>query len=203
MALKMHGALTSVQVGDMLGITGEAVRQQLVKLSAEGSVSEERRSAGRGRPSTYWHLTDEGQTRFPDTHGALTIDILKSIQTELGADALDRIIAARETHTQTQYEAAMSDCDSLKERIAKLAELRSGEGYMATMEETDGGAFLFIENHCPICAAARFCQGFCRSEKAVFERVLGPHARVERTEHIVNGGRRCTYLIRETETVLR
>ena len=57
---------------------------------------------------------------------------------------------------------------------------------------------LLIENHCPICAAATFCQGFCRAEKAIFENILGAGTRVERMEHIVKGGRRCTYRIRET-----
>lgn len=200
MTLKMQGALTSAQIGDRLQTTGEAARQQLMKLSDDGLVSEERRSAGRGRPATYWHLTDKGQARFPDTHAALTVEILGSIEDMLGTEALDRVIAAREARTRTQYEAAMAGYGSLKDRVAKLTELRTGEGYMATMEETDDGAFLFIENHCPICAAASFCQGFCRSEKAVFESVLGTGATVERLEHVVNGGRRCTYLISESGT---
>lgn len=197
MVLKMHGPQTSAQTGARLGITGEAVRQQLVKLAEEGLVDEERRSAGRGRPSTYWHLTDKGQARFPDSHAALTVELLRSIREVLGEDALDRIIGARETGTQALYRAALAERASLKERVTELARLRSEEGYMATAEETEDGTLLLIENHCPICAAAAFCQGFCRSEKAVFESVLGAGTIVERVEHIVNGGRRCTYQISE------
>ena len=197
MTLKMQGAQTSSQIGKALGITGEAARQQLLRLLDDGLVEEERRSAGRGRPSTYWHLTDKAQDRFPDTHAALTVDILRSITEVLGKDALDRIIAARENATLGQYRAEMSGCTELRQRVAKLAELRNAEGYMATAEDGEGGAMLLIENHCPICAAATFCQGFCRAEKAVFETVLGDSVRIERAEHIVAGGRRCTYVIRE------
>jgi len=50
-----------------------------------------------------------------------------------------------------------------------------------------------VENHCPICAAAATCQGFCRAERDVFSNVLD--ARVERTEHILQGARRCAYVI--------
>ena len=57
------------------------------------------------------------------------------------------------------------------------------------------GAFLLVENHCPICAAARACQGFCRSELEIFHRVLGPGCAVERLEHILAGSRRCAYRI--------
>lgn len=197
MTLKMQGELTSPQVGERLGITGEAARQQLVKLAEDGLVANRRRSAGRGRPAVYWQLTDKGQARFPDSHAALTVDILRSITEVLGEDALNRIISAREATTQALYVAAMSECDSLKARVEKLAELRNAEGYMAAAEEGEDGDMRLIENHCPICAAATFCQGFCRAEKAVFEAVLGQGASVERMEHIVGGGRRCTYVISE------
>lgn len=197
MTLKMQGELTSAQVGSRLGITGEAARQQLVKLEEEGLVAARPRSAGRGRPAVYWQLTDKGQARFPDSHAVLTVDILRSITEVLGEEALTRIISAREATTQAMYEAAMADCDGLKARVRKLAELRNAEGYMAAAEEGEGGDMRLIENHCPICAAATFCQGFCRAEKAVFEAVLGEGTSVERMEHIVGGGRRCTYVISE------
>jgi len=31
---------------------------------------------------------------------------------------------------------------------------------MAEFEAEPDGSFLLIENHCPICAAAKTCQGF-------------------------------------------
>ena len=197
MALKMHGALTSTEVGARLGTTGEAARQQLLKLAGDDLVADERRPFGRGRPSVRWRLTEKGQSRFPDTHAALTVDILRSISGVLGEEALDRIIQAREWKTQALYEEAMADCVSLRDRLGKLVELRNAEGYMAAAEEGEDGEFRLVENHCPICAAATVCQGFCRAEKSVFENVLGDGISVKRVEHIVSGGRRCTYVIRE------
>jgi predicted ArsR family transcriptional regulator len=52
-----------------------------------------------------------------------------------------------------------------------------------------------IEHHCPICAAAKTCQGFCRSELEVFRDVLGPNVSVERESHIVAGAPRCVYRV--------
>jgi predicted ArsR family transcriptional regulator len=60
---------------------------------------------------------------------------------------------------------------------------------------TGGGGFLLVENHCPICAAARTCQGLCASELEVFRRVLGPDVTVERSDHILAGARRCAYRV--------
>jgi predicted ArsR family transcriptional regulator len=58
---------------------------------------------------------------------------------------------------------------------------------------------VLCEKHCAICAAATSCQKFCSSELEVFQRVLGPEVRVQRTEHILSGARQCTYLISEKQ----
>jgi predicted ArsR family transcriptional regulator len=34
--------------------------------------------------------------------------------------------------------------------------------------EKEGKEYFLIENHCPICAAATECQGFCRAELSNF-----------------------------------
>lgn len=200
MALKMHGTLTAAALGKQLGTTGEAARQQLVRLAEEGLVAASSSTpSGVGRPTQLWSLSPAAQARFPDTHAALTVQLLDIIRDSLGEAALDTIIARREDDTRAVYEAAMSGRTSLRERVAALAELRSAEGYMADWRIADDGSILLIENHCPICAAATSCQDFCRAELQVFQSVLGPSAQVERTEHIVNGGRRCTYVIREAD----
>lgn len=197
MLLKMHGALTVPSLSQQLGITGEAVRQQLSRLAKEGLVTATSSPSGVGRPLQRWSLTPAAQTRFPDTHASLTVKLLDIIRKNLGEAALDSIVAEREDETRAAYQAAMSGCHSLQSRVAMLAEMRSSEGYMASWQKNADGSFTLIENHCPICAAATACQGFCRAELQVFRTVLGPSAFVERREHIVGGGRRCSYVVRD------
>ncbi len=196
MALKMHGALSAAALGEMLGITSEAVRQQLLRLADENLVEARSASGGVGRPTQLWSLAPAAQARFPDTHAALTVQLLDIVRTRLGEDTLNAIIAARESDTREAYMAAMEPADDLRARVAALADQRSREGYMAAWTEQPDGSVLLVENHCPICAAATACQGFCRAELDVFRSVLGPDVSVERLEHIVSGGRRCTYSIR-------
>ncbi|CAN7198231.1 helix-turn-helix transcriptional regulator [Devosia sp. LjRoot3] len=200
MALKMRNGLSSSAIGEQLGITGEAARQQLLRLAQEGLVTSENISSGVGRPTQSWSLTPAAQSRFPDTHAALTVQLLDLIGSTLGEAALDTIITARETLTREAYEGAVSDKPDLKDRVAALVDLRSREGYMADWNEQPDGSLLLIENHCPICAAATACQGFCRAELDVFRAVLGPNVNVEREEHIVSGGRRCSYRITPEST---
>ena len=79
--------------------------------------------------------------------------------------------------------------------FAVLTRLRTAEGYMAESEAQADGSFLLIENHCPICAAAKTCQGFCRSELELFQAAFGADISVTRQEHLLSEGRRCVYRI--------
>ncbi len=66
---------------------------------------------------------------------------------------------------------------------------------MAEVESQKDGSFLLIENHCPICVAAKNCMRLCGAELEVFRAVLGKGISIERTEHILGGARRCAYKV--------
>jgi predicted ArsR family transcriptional regulator len=194
LALKTRGPLSTADLAGILGVTGEAARQQLVRLEADGLVQGAREGRGVGRPRQRWGLTEAAQQRFPDAHPELTVQLIRTVERTLGASALDRVIEGRQEEQQRTYGEAMRGASTLGERLKRLAAIRTKEGYMATVRK-EGRGWLLVENHCPICAAARACQGFCRSELALFRQLLGPDAEIERLEHILAGGRRCAYRI--------
>jgi predicted ArsR family transcriptional regulator len=196
--LKTRGPHTAAELGDAVGITDEAARQQLVKLAGEGLVEGSSETRGVGRPVQVWSLTAAGNGRFPDAHAELTIHLIETIKSVLGEEALDRLISAREKETLASYRAEMKGAAGLEERVARLAAIRDREGYMCELK-ADADGYLLIENHCPICAAATACQGFCRAELKIFKRALGNDVNITREEHIVAGARRCAYRITKAQ----
>jgi predicted ArsR family transcriptional regulator len=192
--LKTRGPQTAADLGKATGVTTEAARQQLVRLAADGLVVATAEPRGVGRPAQVWGLTAAGNARFPDAHAELTAQLIGAIRAQLGEDVLDRLIDTRSAESKAAYAAALEGASGLGERVARLAEARTREGYMAE-SRAEGKGYLLVENHCPICVAATACQGFCRAELETFREVLGPDATVERTEHIVQGDRRCAYRI--------
>ncbi len=192
--LKTHGPQTAQELARRLGITSEAVRQQAGQLAGAGLLFSVAEARGVGRPSQVYRLSTAAQTRFPDKHAELTAELLESVRRTLGERALDRLIHDRESRTRQRYRAALEGCRTLQGRVARLTSMRTAEGYMAEYFEKDGH-FILIENHCPICAAATVCQGFCRAELEIFQSVLGPDVHIERTEHLLAGSRRCVYQI--------
>ncbi len=192
--LKTAGPAQTLAVATHLGVTRQAARQQLEKLAAEGLVEHMTERAGVGRPRQVWSLTGKAQARFPDTHAQMTVELIEAVRLEFGAEGLDRLISRREQATAQAYGRALGGDPGLEARLDRLAALRSAEGYMAEWRRDADGSYLLIENHCPICAAAAACQGFCRAELSMFEMLLAP-ARISRTEHVLDAARRCAYRI--------
>ncbi|PUV24783.1 helix-turn-helix transcriptional regulator [Sphingobacterium athyrii] len=196
MLLKMRGEVTAAQVATELLITKEGARKHLLNLANQGLIESYTRSEGIGRPSTYYCLSALGLSKFPDSHADITVQLLQSIKQLLGENALDLLITDRESKVYQRYKNALSGMETLENKLDIMATKRTEEGYMAEWKK-EGESYLFIENHCPICAAATECQGFCRSELRNFQQLIGPSYSISRIEYIIENGSRCTYSITE------
>jgi predicted ArsR family transcriptional regulator len=193
--LKTRGALTAATLATELQLTSMGARQQLLKLSTRGDITSYLQAAGKGRPKRFWLLTESGQAHFPDRHSDLTLELIDSISQLFGEAGLEKLIKEREQQTFKKYSLRVSSELTLEKRVKALATIRTEEGYMAEMK-AEGECFVLFENHCPICAAAKVCQGFCRSELELFRQLLSDVATIDRSEHQIKGARRCTYKIR-------
>ncbi len=192
--LKSGGPQTAAQLAEGLGLSGMGVHKQLQQLADEGLLLWQDEAGAVGRPRRVWRLSAAGHAEFPDRHGELTVQLIHQVRSLLGEPALERLIDAREQDSERRYQAALAGKRSLRSALLALAAERESEGYMARVERV-GADWLLIEDHCPICAAAQACQGFCRSELALFQRCLAPWGQVQRTEHQLAGARRCAYRV--------
>jgi predicted ArsR family transcriptional regulator len=195
--LKADGPLDSARIAKRLGLTPMAVRQHLYALQNEKLVTAEERRGPRGRPAKYWHLTREADRLFPDAYAELSVALISAVGDALGPSGVQKVLASRCAAQQAAYRTRIPRSAPLADKLRALARQRTEEGYMAEVRR-HGDGFLFIEKHCPICAAATACQGFCSTELDLFRDVLGPGVSVERSEHIVSGDPRCVYYVART-----
>ena len=192
--LKRGGPQSATLLAETLAITPMAVRQHLYGLEEEGLVTNTATPSGRGRPTKLWALTDDAARIFPDAHQGLAVELLKSVEALFGTEGTDKIIARHGEVQLETYRGRLSGASTLKARLERLAEARSDEGYMAHVER-DGADYLFIENHCPVCSAAKTCTQLCANELNVFREALGGKINITREEHILAGARRCLYRV--------
>jgi len=193
-ARKSRGPQPAAALAEAVAITPMGAHKQLQALQVDGLVDAHDEVAGPGRPKKVWRLTAAGHARFPDRHGDLAVQLIRHAGAVLGPQALEQLIAAREAEMLATYRDALAGLATLGARVRRLAQLRAAEGYMAHAEKS-GRDWLLVEDHCPICAAAAGCQGFCRSELDLFAQCLGEGVRIERIEHVLAGARRCAYRI--------
>jgi predicted ArsR family transcriptional regulator len=194
--LQREGPISAESLAKKLGLTGMAIRLHLGALESEGLARFSSEARPRGRPVQMWSATAKAAARFADSHSALAIDIIRQMKRAFGEEGMDRILALRTNEQERAYRAKTDAARSLKGKLDRLAKIRSMEGYMAEVRrDAQSGDWLFVENHCPVCAAARFCTGLCREELALFHRVLGQGVKVERVSHILAGAGRCAYRV--------
>ena len=193
--LKQEGALDAQTLAARLSVSGMAIRQHLYALQKEGLVTYKEELRPQGRPAKMWQLTPQADCFFPNGYADLTLSLINSMLEAFGDRGLEKLLDVRTKQQKESYQAEIAQKSSLKKRIEALAELRTKEGYMAEIERKKDGSWLLIENHCPICVAAAACTGLCARELELFQTVLGEEVEVKRTEHIVDGDRRCAYQI--------
>lgn len=193
--MKRQGLECAHEMAEALDLTPMAVRLHLYELEKEGLVSARDEPRGRGRPVKIWSLTEGAARVFPDAHQGLAVELIKSVEGLFGAEGLNKVVAAHGANQRAAYKKKLAGAKTLGDRLKRLAKARSDEGYMAEVAR-DGGDWLFIENHCPICSAAKACTRLCANELSVFQDVLGKDVSIAREEHILAGARRCAYRVK-------
>jgi predicted ArsR family transcriptional regulator len=194
--LKQGGPQDANRLAKELEVTPMAVRQHLYELQTEGLVAFSEEPRPMGRPAKLWRVTPAADRFFPDRHEDLAVGLIGAVREAFGSRGLERLVAIRSERQLEAYRARIPARASLPRRLESLANIRSEEGYMAEVRRQPDGSFLFVENHCPICAAATACTGLCSAELDVFRRALGADVEIARTEHIVSGARRCAYRVK-------
>ncbi|WP_417319307.1 helix-turn-helix transcriptional regulator [Emcibacter sp.] len=199
--LKEEGPQEAPPLAEKLGVTAMAVRQHLYELEADGIVETVCCPRPKGRPGKIWQLTEKSNELFPDSHSEFAVGLIHSIRDTFGEEGMEKLLDVRADEQTALYQKKLATSSGLSDRLEKLAALRSREGYMANiLPGKEKGEYLLVENHCPVCEAARECSGICARELDVFRNVMGKDISVERTEHILQGARRCAYMVKQNNS---
>src|SRR6516165_12107626 len=152
--LKTEGPLDAATLAERIGVSAMAIRQHLYILQDEKMVTAKERPVPMGRPAKYWELTREADRLFPDAYAELSVSLIDALNDAFGPKGLQQILERRARRQHDQYRAEISETMSLRKKLEGLVRIRTEEGYMAELRAVDQNRYLFIENHCPICAAA-------------------------------------------------
>lgn len=194
--LKRADTATAPELAAEFGLTDTAIRQHLEALEIAELVERVvAPSSGRGRPPVHWRLAPAASSLFADRHSDLTVELIASIRSALGEDALQAVVRTRAERQLANYRKVLDGESTVSGKVHRIAELRNAEGYLAEAIDGDGGEVTLVEHHCPIRGAADSCSGLCSAELELFQKAVGPEATVAREQHVLDGGQRCAYRI--------
>lgn len=193
---------TAQALAETLEISPQAIRRHLKDLEGEGLIEYQSVSAGMGRPQHIYQLSRKGRDRFGNRYGEFAVSLLDTLAETVGQEQVSNILQKQWERKAIEYRDRVGK-GSLKERVAKLVELRQSEGYMAEWylleaSEINSNAteqFILKEHNCAISNVAESFPSVCGHELEMFAAVL-PDCTVERTHWINDGEHQCGYLIK-------
>ena len=201
MALKQHGTATISRLAADLGLTGEAVRQQLLQLQREGWVEPAVRRGSApvrtGRPATSYRLTEAGDHLFPKHYDALAVAVIDAVAEELGAEAAVRVLERVSNDRVAVLAASLQNLD-LQKRVEALKSWYLADDPYMDMSH-DGDDLLLIERNCPFLNTAMRRPALCSVSVNALTRLLG--VRVHREEKFQNGDGRCVFRVHAREPI--
>ena len=192
-ALKRRGEASADELAEPLGITPSGVRQHLAVLRSAGLAASRQERGRSGRPVDLYHGTDLGETLFAGASGDLSLELLGHIEEE-DPDLVARVFERRRRRRVDQAGEQLVG-KNLDEKVATLAKILDGEGYLADSDKLADGTYQINLHSCPIWAVASRYGQACTTELEFLREVL-PEAEIERGAHKAAGAYVCGYLLR-------
>jgi predicted ArsR family transcriptional regulator len=197
-ALKRSGPMSMRALGAELGITYEAVRQQIAELRREGWVApvstasfSEAADRKRGPASRLYHLSAAAEHLFPKNYDALSQELVRHVTERFGGAGV-REILARMTDERVQRWQPLLESMNVRQRLEALCSLyEDKDAYMEVQWQEDAPAL--IEHNCPFLNVAREHPAICSVSVNTLERLLG--FRVIREQRFQAGDGRCVFRI--------
>jgi predicted ArsR family transcriptional regulator len=198
-ALKRLGPMSMRALGVELGITYEAVRQQIAELRRAGWVTPERASSlpaaadrKRGPPSRRYHLTGAAEHLFPKNYEALSQELVRHVIERFGGAGV-REILSRMTDERVRRWRPLLKSMTVRRRLKALCSLYEDKDAYMEVQWREGAPAL-IERNCPYLNVARAHPAICSVSVNTLEQLLG--FRVIREQRFQAGDGRCVFRVR-------
>jgi predicted ArsR family transcriptional regulator len=202
-ALKRSGPLSMRVLAAQLGISYEAVRQQIADLKRAGWVASQAAPAPStdvpgpkpGPASRQYHLSAAAEHLFPKHYDELSVELVQHVLERFGGAGVVDILA-RMTEARVARWAPLLEGLALKEKLQALSSLYEDKDAYMQVEWREGAPAL-IERNCPFFNVAQKHPAICSVSVNTLERLLG--FKVVREQRFQAGHGRCVFRVRLDE----
>ena len=202
-ALKRSGPLSMRELAARLGISYEAVRQQIADLKRAGWVTSHAAHAPSadapgskpGPASRQYQLSAAAEHLFPKHYDELCVELVQHVLERFGGAGVVDILA-RMTQARVARWTPLLKGLALKEKLKALSSLYEDKDAYMQVEWREGAPAL-IERNCPFFNVAQKHPAICSVSVNTLERLLG--FKVVREQRFQAGHGRCVFRVRLDE----
>jgi DeoR family suf operon transcriptional repressor len=189
--IKKTQPLTAKELGEVFGVSANAVRRHLKELEAEGLVVYGREQRGTGAPTYAFRLSTDGEALFPKQYELALTRLIGHVVDNEGREVAIAVVEEQYADLRRRLGAVSDDLTPF-DRLKNVRDVMEEAGFMAESSEEGGEVMLSVHN-CVLHAVVNCLPEVCDTELRFLEDALG--ARVERQTHIMSGCNACEYTI--------
>ena len=173
-----------------LGVTDNAVRENLARLERDGFIRQVGRRPGVRKPESIYDITPEAERLFAKAYAPVLETLLAVFESRLGGKELDAGLREAGRRLAAPHLKSMGGL-SATQRAKKALQVLEDFGGLAAIEQRDGQAFL-IGFGCPFSEIVNDHPKVCLIVQALVGELLGREVR----EQCQRGERsRCCFLV--------
>jgi predicted ArsR family transcriptional regulator len=190
--LRAEGKCSVKELADAASISPVSVRHHLSSLQAQGLVQLEEVRHGVGRPRHEFSLTEQALELFPTRYLRLTNRLIDELKESLPEGKVLELFAAVASSMAETYAEQLRDLP-LEQRMQRLAELLSAEGFEADLQQR-GDSLVIRELSCPYLRVGQEHPEVCQVDQDFIATALS--LPVERVTCVLEGDAHCSYVVK-------
>jgi predicted ArsR family transcriptional regulator len=197
--LKREGFASVPRIAEVLGVSHEAARKQVLDLQRNGWIESdcapeeaERRAAILGRPAARYCLTSSGDHFFPKQYPDLLAAVLDGVRAERGDKGAAAVLASVTDGVVERLQRQAEPLPLDREMDVLRAIYRDGDPF--TDVQRRGEDFVLVERNCPYLDVALQRPAICSTTVSALRRLTG--CEVVRERRFQDGDGRCEFHVR-------
>ncbi|MEI6176500.1 MAG: hypothetical protein WCS43_06380 [Verrucomicrobiota bacterium] len=187
--LKLSGETSVSDIARSLGGSYMAIKTHCEELTKAGYLVRTRLPRAEvGRPEIFYSLSTKADALFPQAGADFTLELLEGVRLMFGESAPEKLLFQYFQKQSDGLEKRLEKLQTIKEKAAKIAALRTQQGYAGFCKQDPDEPLRIVELHNPL---QRIFERYPRAvtmEVRMLEHLLG--CKITRRE--LHGGRKTT-----------
>jgi predicted ArsR family transcriptional regulator len=191
-ALRERGPASAFDLARALGLSPNAIRQQLVILERDGVIAGKSVRRGKTKPTVEYALTPAADRYFPQRYDKMLNAVLREIREAGGDEAVKAVFQRIGQRSAERLTPKVIDLTT-EQRMATVVSALKASGVAADLQRAPSGKLVLHEHNCPYASVVAENPEACTAIHTILDAVVPGKA--QQVESLATGGDECRFEI--------